>query len=126
MVRDYLPTRAVGPARSTRALDDLDALSDVELLDLSLVAKALGLRGQRRTTSTPTVSPRGYRLLARVPRLPSTVVDRLVEHFGGLQRLLAASIDDLQTVDGVGEARARTVREGLSRLAESSILERYV
>ena len=72
------------------------------------------------------VSPRGYRLLARVPRLPGTVVDRLVEHFGGLQKLLAASIDDLQAVEGVGENRARTVREGLSRLAESSILERYV
>jgi diadenylate cyclase len=72
------------------------------------------------------VSPRGYRLLAKVPRLPGTVVERLVEHFGSLQKLLAASTDNLQTVDGVGDTRARTVREGLSRLAESSILERYV
>ena len=72
------------------------------------------------------VTPRGYRLLAKVPRLPGAVIDRLIEHFGHLQKLLAASIDDLQTVDGVGENRARTVREGLSRLAESSILERYV
>ncbi len=70
--------------------------------------------------------PRGFRLLAKVPRLPGAIIDRLVEHFGGLQKLLAASVDDLQTVDGVGEARARSVREGLSRLAESSILERYV
>ena len=54
------------------------------------------------------------------------VIERLVEHFGGLQKLLAASIDDLQRVEGVGETRARSVREGLSRLAESSILERYV
>ena len=61
-----------------------------------------------------------------MPRLPGTVVDRLVDHFGTLQKLLSASIDDLQTVDGVGELRARSVREGLSRLAESSILERYV
>ena len=72
------------------------------------------------------MSPRGFRLLARVPRLPELVVERLVGHFGGLQRLLAASIDDLQAVEGVGEASARTIREGLSRLAESSILERYV
>ena len=49
-----------------------------------------------------------------------------MDHFGGLQKLLAAGIDDLQAVDGVGELRARSVREGLSRLAESSILERYV
>jgi diadenylate cyclase len=35
-------------------------------------------------------------------------------------------VEDLQGVEGVGESRARSVREGLSRLAESSILERYV
>ena len=69
---------------------------------------------------------RGFRLLAKVPRLPGLVVDRLIEHFGGLQKLLAASIDDLQAVEGVGDTRARSVREGLSRLAESSILDRYV
>ena len=72
------------------------------------------------------VAPRGYRLLAKVSRLPGTVVERLVDHFGGLQKLLGAGIDDLQAVEGVGELRARSVREGLSRLAESSILERYV
>jgi diadenylate cyclase len=43
-----------------------------------------------------------------------------------LQRLLGAGIDDLQKVEGVGEARARSVREGLSRIAESSILERFM
>lgn len=124
VVKDYLP--AGRRSRTVeRALNDLDELSDVELLDLTLVAKALGYAGAADDLDQ-TISPRGYRLLARVPRLPSTVVDRLVENFGGLQRLLAASIDDLQTVEGVGEARARTVREGLSRLAESSILERYV
>ena len=124
VVRDYLPS---GRRSRTveRALTDLDGLSDVDLLDLAVVAKALGFTGASDDLDL-TVSPRGYRLLARVPRLPATVVDRLVESFGGLQRLLAASIDDLQTVEGVGETRARTVREGLSRLAESSILERYV
>ena len=68
------------------------------------------------------MAPRGYRLLAKVPRLPTAVVDRLVDHFGTLQKLLSAGIDDLQVVEGVGELRARSVREGLSRLAESSIL----
>jgi diadenylate cyclase len=53
------------------------------------------------------------------------VVERLIEQFGSLQKLLAASIDDLQSVEGVGETRARSVREALSRLAESSILDRY-
>ena len=65
-------------------------------------------------------------MLSNVPRLPQTIVERLVDHFGTLQRLLAAGVDDLMAIEGVGESRARTVREGMSRLAESSILERYV
>ncbi|MCY7372192.1 MAG: DNA integrity scanning diadenylate cyclase DisA, partial [Spirochaetaceae bacterium] len=125
VARDYLPAATGRRARTVAdVMTDLDALDSLELLDLSAVARALGLSGGEGVDSV--VSPRGYRLLARVPRLPGAVVDRLVEHFGSLQKLLAASIDDLQTVDGVGESRARSVREGLSRLAESSILERYV
>jgi diadenylate cyclase len=123
VVRDYLP---VGRKARTpdEVLTELEQLNATDLVDVNAVARALGL-GTNELLDNP-VSPRGYRLLARVPRLPAAVVERLVEHFGGLQKLLAASIDDLQAVEGVGELRARSVREGLSRLAESSILERYV
>mgnify|MGYP001433919142 CR=1 FL=1 len=126
IVRDYLPEG--GGKRSKRvaaALAELDSLGHAELLDLATVARALG-HGSGAEALDTAVSPRGFRLLAKVPRLPGLVIDRLVDHFGGLQKLLAASVDDLQAVDGVGETRARSVREGLSRLAESSILERYV
>lgn len=126
VARDYFPERAAKKGRTvTEVLADLEALTHAELLDLQTVAKALGYSGSPESLDS-AVSPRGYRLLAKIPRLPNTVIERLVEHFGGLQKLLAASIDDLQTVEGVGETRARSVREGLSRLAESSILERYV
>jgi diadenylate cyclase len=127
IVRDYVVTGSGRKARTVeQALEELDALPQAELaLDLSAVARAIGHPGTVDALEVP-VSPRGYRLLAKVPRLPRLVVDRLVEHFGGLQKLLAASIDDLQVVEGVGDTRARSVREGLSRLAESSILERYV
>lgn len=123
VVRDYLPN-----GRRARKAEDilagLEALSSTDLVDIATVARALGLGASEHLDGA--VTPRGYRLLAKVPRLPGTVVDRLVEHFGSLQKLLSAGIDDLQAVDGVGELRARSVREGLSRLAESSILERYV
>jgi diadenylate cyclase len=120
---DYRPG-GLRARRVVEVLAALDALSANELLDLPTVAELLGFTGND-ALDLP-VSPKGYRLLAKVPRLPNLVVERLVEHFGGLQKLLAASIDDLQAVGGVGESRARSVREGLSRLAESSILERYV
>ena len=89
VVRDYLPSGGRRARTVDRALADLDALSDVELLDLALVAKALGYSGSTDVLDQ-TISPRGYRLLARVPRLPSTVVDRLVDSFGGMLRTLAA------------------------------------
>ncbi|MGO4256532.1 DNA integrity scanning diadenylate cyclase DisA [Marmoricola sp. RAF53] len=123
VVRDYLPT---GRRKRTVAtvLADLEALSPTDLVDISMVAKALGL-GQAEHLDG-AVTPRGYRLLAKVPRLPSSVVDGLIEQFDTLQKLLSAGVEELQIVEGVGELRARSVREGLSRLAESSILERYV
>ncbi len=126
VARDYLPVQSGRRARTVAGVvAELDTLSAIDLLDLGAVARALGFTGGAEQLDA-AVSPRGYRLLARVPRLPGAVIERLVDHFGGLQKLLAASIDDLQAVDGVGESRARSVREGLSRLAESSILERYV
>jgi diadenylate cyclase len=49
----------------------------------------------------------------------------VVEQFGGLQKLLAASVEELEVIDGLGEARARSVREAISRLADASIIDRY-
>ncbi|CAN5766422.1 DNA integrity scanning diadenylate cyclase DisA [soil metagenome] len=125
VARDYVPASGRRTRTAEAILDELTALSSADLLDLALVARAFGYAATPEALEG-AVSPRGYRLLAKVPRLPPAIVDRLVEHFGGLQKLLAATIDDLQTVEGVGEARARGVREGLSRMAETSILERYV
>ncbi|MGI9119892.1 MAG: helix-hairpin-helix domain-containing protein, partial [Acidimicrobiales bacterium] len=71
------------------------------------------------------LSPRGYRLLSKVPRLPEAVVDRIVDRFGSLQKIMRATIDDLDDVKEVGETRARAIKDGLSRLAETSILDRY-
>ncbi len=124
VIRDYLPIGRKART-SDEALVELDMLSATELIDLVSVAKAMGYPASSEALDA-AVSPRGFRLLAKVPRLPGAIVERLVDHFGSLQRLLGATVEDLQAVDGVGDARARGVREGLSRLAEASILERYV
>ena len=124
VIRDYLDA-----ARRERSIDevlaDLAAIPPYDLVELTTVARVLGFSLSGDVLDL-AVSPKGYRLLHKVPRLPVSIVERLVDHFGDLQKLLAANLDDLMTVDGVGEQRARAVREGLSRLAESSILERYV
>ena len=122
VIRDYVREAADWPAE--QALEALGALDTDDLLDLTTVSTALHLDGESWALDG-NVQPRGYRLLARVPRLPEVVVDRIVARFGNLQTILRASIDDLDDVEGVGRARARAIKEGLSRLAETSILDRY-
>jgi diadenylate cyclase len=126
LVRDYLvPARNRRRRGVDKSLEALDHLTEEDLLDLAKVAGAFGFPETQEALET-SVTPRGFRLLARVPRLPEVITERIVGHFGGLQKLLAATTEDLQQVEGVGEARARSVRDGLSRLAEASILERFV
>jgi diadenylate cyclase len=124
VVRDYVEA-AREPLSVEEALDNLGTLSSADLLDLAAGARAMGFSVTGDSLDS-AVNPRGYRLLSRIPRLPGAIVERLIDHFGTLQALLAADFDDLMAVEGVGESRARAVREGMSRLAESSILERYV
>jgi diadenylate cyclase len=123
LIRDYLPDDPAPERPLEQIVAGLDQLDGDELLDLARLARELGYH-------TPTdsldahVSSRGHRLLARIPRVPPAVLDRLVTHFESLQGVLAATAADLQTVDGVGEARARVIREGLSRLVETSLSDR--
>jgi diadenylate cyclase len=124
VVQDYLPAAGGSPDDQVdRVLEELERLSPEELLDMATVATVLGLGGSGMLDEP--VEPRGYRLLAKVPRLPRPVAEQLVAHFGGLHKLLAASVAELQAVDGVAEPQARAVREGLSRLAEVTLLEKY-
>jgi diadenylate cyclase len=72
-----------------------------------------------------SLQPRGYRLLARVPRLGEHLVERIVERFGSLQKTLRATPAELADVSGLDESRARAIKESLARLAETSILDHY-
>jgi diadenylate cyclase len=120
VVRDYLADRR---RKLSRVLDDVAALDTDELLDQSVVAEILAYDDDELDKP---VTPRGYRLLSRIPRLPVGVVDRLVERFGSLPRVMEASAAELDDVEGVGGSRARAIQDGLRRLAEASLLERYV
>src|SRR5437899_5650170 len=107
--------------------DALEALADLEtddLLDLKSVAERLHIAGVDADIDG-SLQPRGFRLLGKIPRLPEGIIDRIVDRFSNLQKIMRATIDDLDDVEGVGEARARAIKEGLSRLAESSIMDRY-
>ena len=123
LVRDYVQTTRRRPLE--RVLDELEVLSPEELLEPAAVARALTFDTALETLDQQ-ISPKGYRLLSKIPRLPQPVIDRIVARFGRVQKVMTASLDDLLSVEGVGAARATLIKEGLTRLAESSLLERYL
>jgi diadenylate cyclase len=115
--RDYRPVDSPG-----FGLAGLHPLTTGELLDPLTVARAVGFNHNEHLDSR--ISPRGFRQMAQINRLPSSLGERLIEHFGTLQALFGATTAELQEVDGVGEGRARVIRDGLVRLAESAYTDR--
>jgi diadenylate cyclase len=121
VVRDYLPDD--DPNLADEAVAALGTISTERLLMPQTVARVLEVADSMDLEAS--LQPRGYRLLARVPRLPAPVVNDIVARYGSLQKLMRATTEDLEAVTGVEEGTARAVKEGLARLAESSILDRY-
>jgi diadenylate cyclase len=120
LVRDYL-------ASSDRVEPTLARLADLpyrRLLDFTELAEVLGHGAVNPLDQA--VTPRGYRALAHVPRLTDDIVKAVVEAFGGLDQLVRAPLRELEALDGVGPAQAREIREGLRRLQEHNLMDRYL
>ncbi len=120
LVRDYRGDEKKVPL--DRILDDLGALTTEDLIDPGEIVAALRLP---TAALDAAVAPRGYRMLSRIPRLPEPIIENIVGRFGSLQKIMRATIEDLDDVEQVGATRARAVKDGLSRIAEASILDRY-
>jgi len=105
-------------------LNVLSSWPSEDLLDLVLIARALGYAGGGSILEQ-SISPRGYRVLNKIPRLPLPVIENLVQTFGNLRRILDASIEELDSVEGIGETRARAIKDGLKRYWDQLLQERY-
>ena len=123
LVRDYLS--GYSDEAFAKALEEIGRLAHQDLLDFGRLAELLGYDRKLNTLDYP-VSPRGYRVLGRIPRLPRLAVTKIVSEFGGLDELLAATDVELEGVEGVGEIRAKDIREGLRRLQEINLVDRYL
>ena len=110
LVRDY----AAEGVDYKEIRERLHELSNEELSDPEEMARVLGYDSVGPTEEV-FLKPRGYRQLVRVPRLPGRVAEKLIEEFGTLKELLEATEDDLDDVEGVGQARARAIRRNLKR-----------
>jgi diadenylate cyclase len=104
---------------------ELSGLSYQALLELGRLAEVLGYERGINPLDL-SVSPRGYRILSHIPRLPEPLVRRVVVDLGSLDAVVRASQRELESVEGVGTVRAREIREGLRRLQEHNLVDRYL
>src|SRR3989440_2990630 len=111
-----------GAERAREGLDALAGLPYQDLLEFELLA-VIGYPAAVNPLDH-SVSPRGYRVLSHIPRLPEGVVKRVVTTLDGLEAIVRASQRDLEAGDGVGAVRSREVPEGLRRLQEHNLVDR--
>lgn len=123
LVKDYC--REPSEDKIREALTALRKMSPEELLDPQQIVRVLGYLNVGTAMEEP-VSPRGYRILHKIPRLPSGIIQNLVDRFGDLSTILNASIEELDEVDGIGEVRARAIQDGLRRLREQVFIDRHI
>ncbi len=123
LVQDYLAEHSED--EFAMVVDRLARLPHEDLLDFGQLAALLGYDRKLNTLDHP-VSPRGYRILGRIPRLPKLVIQAIVREFEGLDEILAATDAELEAVEGVGDMRAKDIREGLRRLQEINLVDRYL
>jgi len=122
VVYDY--ERSGDPAASSTVLERLSQLDYTRLLEFDELGRLLGY--EETNPLDLTVQPRGYRVLSRIPRLPDSIIRHVVRDFESLDAVVRASHRDLEAVDGVGSVRAREIREGLRRLQEHNLVDRYL
>ncbi len=124
IIKDYL---VATKKKNTpeKVIENLEELEYEDLLKESAIAKLLGYEYFDNYDEVG-VYPKGYRILSKVPRMPSNIVENLVESFKSFQHILAADIESLDDVDGIGEVRARTIKQSLKRMQEQFVFDNII
>ena len=120
IVKDYIaPSRRLV---AEKILENIKSISQEEFIKSDTIAKALGYE-QFDNYEEVAVYPRGYRILNKIPRMPSNIVTNLVKTFKSFQHILLADVDKLDEVEGIGEVRARTIKQSLRRMQEQFVFD---
>ena len=120
LIRDYCQSGM----NYTEMYRQIENMSSEELLDLDFISKIIGYIGVPLVDTL--ISPRGYRMLNKIPRIPVNVIENLVKHFRELKGTMEASYEQLDSVEGIGEARAKAIKNGLRRLKEQFMLDKQI
>lgn len=123
IIRDYAMIEELENPKSIRL--EIKELDSEELWDLTNISKILGYENSTGILDIP-VMPYGYRMLSKIPRLPSSVLENVIEQFGSFQDILSASNTELEEVEGIGSKRAQVILDKLSRIQERAMQNRTI
>lgn len=121
IIKDYAATEELDPKLIIKKLQDL---AHGEMLEDTAVLKLLGYYGYIHIDEYKC--PRGFRILNKITRLPPIIIDNLVQRFRELRHIVAASVEELDEVEGIGEVRARKIKEGLKLIKEQLFADRHL
>lgn len=123
IVKDYMsPSKKKLP---DKILEEIEKLNHEDLMKSDKIAKMLGYQDFENYDEVG-VYTRGYRVLNKIPRMSSNIVDNLVKSFKSFQHILAADIPQLDEVEGIGEVRARTIKQSLKRMQEQFVFDNLI
>ena len=123
IIKDYI---APGKKRACeKVLKEVKSLTHEDLMKSQIIARLLGYEDFDNYDEV-AVYTRGYRILNKIPRMPNNIVDNLVRSFKSFQHILAADIPSLDDVDGIGEVRARTIKQSLKRMQEQFVFDNLI
>ena len=118
LIKDYL----VKEEKGENIQEQLSKLETDDLMKMQSIAKILGYESFENYEEL-AVYPKGYRILSKIPRMPNTIVEKLVKSFKSFQHILLADINDLNKVEGIGDVRARTIKQSLKKMQEQLAFE---
>ena len=121
IIKDYMASTKKKRA-AEKILNELSEIPYEDLMKETTISKILGYETFDNYDEVG-VYTRGYRILNKIPRMPNNIVENLIMSFKSFQHILAADIESLDEVDGIGEVRARTIKQSLKRMQEQFIFE---
>ena len=115
VMRDYIRD----PEDVARVEAELSSLGSERIVDLTAIANILGLDVYEVADLDREITPRGVRALSLVPHLSWNAIKAVSAHFATLTQLRAASVADIEVIDGVGHYRAQLIAESLAHQAQA-------
>ncbi|MGJ7913541.1 DNA integrity scanning diadenylate cyclase DisA [Neobacillus sp. LXY-1] len=121
IIKDYAFDREIKPAE---VLKRMQSLTNTGIIEDTVLLKMMGYMGYVHLDENK--SARGYRMLNKIPRLPGIIMENLINRFGHLSKIFYATVEELDEVDGIGEVRAKKIKEGFKLIKDRLYTDRHL